>query len=183
VTHRFTIRILPDRAPDFFTSGVTYEVQAMDLDRPWLRVRLRVRQYRDDETAELRLERVMFRTSVDPGDSAPGTLTDLALTADWWKALFAEVLEHVTFHSPAIDRDEGLLHYGWEGEDIFNTVDFDTEVTTVPRAEGSAAESPRRGPQRPAMEVDGAAVDELMQEIYEHLEQVDADEEAEDGDD
>ena len=80
------------------------------------------------------------------------------------KALFAEVLEHVTFHSPAIDRDEGLLHYGWEGEDVFNTVDFDTEVTTVPRAEGSAAESPRRGPQRPAMEVDGAAVDELMQE-------------------
>ena len=56
MTHRFTIRILPDRAPDFFTSGVTYEVQAMDLERPWLRVRLRVRQYRDDETAELRLD-------------------------------------------------------------------------------------------------------------------------------
>lgn len=98
----------------------SFPVQVLDADRPWLEIRMRLRQWTDDDIVFFRLANVHI-ASEDATEAKP---TLLLPQGDWWAAVLDAVLEHIAFASAAFDRvaekHEGVFTYvyGWEDGEL-----------------------------------------------------------------
>lgn len=92
------------------------EVEVVDEDRPWLDIRLGVRESHDEGIVIFRLATVHI-TSADLAESQP---TVVLSDGEWWQAVLDEVLEHVAFTTTrfdhAVERSEPVFtyRYGWD---------------------------------------------------------------------
>lgn len=136
------------RIPD---SGVSRIVRVKDPRRPWLRVEFRVVETHDDEHAFFRLADVSISTL---DIVAPETVR-LLCDGEWWRSMLDQVLEYCLGKSTALDGayEEGQerYYYGWEGEDLIETL---LTAVECPRTEAqtSAEEADLKADERLAFE-------------------------------
>lgn len=105
---------------DFGGDVGAFIIQVIDADRPWLEIRMRVRQWTDDDIVFFRLANLRI-VSEDATDAKP---TLLLPQGEWWAAVLDEVLEHIAFATGRFDRvaekHDGVFTYvyGWEDGEL-----------------------------------------------------------------
>ena len=136
----FRVEIHP-APPEDGEEGVPYLVTVRPFGSSRLLGELRVLQLEVDGVSRLRL--VWARLT---GSDDPKAAHDSLASGRWWERALADVLEAVTFASPAADRAielaEGRLRYGWVGGEIAEArlVPADSEVD--PPTRGAATGEP-----------------------------------------
>lgn len=105
---------------DLGGNGYAQEIHVVDEERPWLEVRLGVREWTDADIVFFRLATVHI-TSEDATESKP---TSALRDGGWWSAVLDAALEHIAFNTSAFDRaaerSPGAFTYlyGWEDGDV-----------------------------------------------------------------
>lgn len=105
---------------DLGGDGYAQEVHVIDEDRPWLDIRLGVREWDDDDVVFFRLANVHIESEDATGSNPTAVLVD----GVWWATVLDEVLEHVAFATTRFDRaaerNEGAFKYlyGWEDAEV-----------------------------------------------------------------
>lgn len=105
-----------DIGGDFYS----YVVRVIDENQPWLRVRLRVREWSDAGIVFFRLTNIQIE-SEDLTESKP---TEVLCNGEWWREVLDATLEDVAFTSSEFDRaaerHEGAFTYlyGWEDGEV-----------------------------------------------------------------
>lgn len=124
--------VLEDVGEDVYS----YAVHVIDEDRPWLEVRLRVREWTDAGIVFFRLANV----GIFSDDLTEAKPTVVLQDGEWWAAVLDAALEDVAFTSTSFDRaverspEVFTYLYGWE--------DGEVRESTI----GPAEPKPRTGP-------------------------------------
>lgn len=97
-----------------------HSVRVIDEDRPWLQVRLRVREWSDAGIVFFRLTNVQIE-SEDLTESEP---TVVLCDGEWWAEVLDAALEDVAFRTTEFDRaverspEVFTYLYGWEDREV-----------------------------------------------------------------